>query len=98
MSQLQFKYYFIFLTYCYRTTVEFESGSELFNIVGQHVTSKGFTSIMPWMAVSEKKLPQFLREERIKITKVDIHEVLIRDTWLAVIEKVSRTFQFFHPS
>lgn len=59
----------------YRTKVEFESGAELFCVVGQHVTCKGFTSIMPWMAVNEKKLPQFLRGERVRIMKVDIYEV-----------------------
>ncbi|MQM17056.1 hypothetical protein Taro_050021 [Colocasia esculenta] len=57
-----------------RTKVEFEAGGELFSCIGQHVTRKGFTSVMPWMAVNEKKLPHFTNGERIKISKVDLYE------------------------
>lgn len=59
----------------FRTKVEFTAGGEVFHCVGQHVISKGFTSIMPWMAVSEKNLPQFTKGERINILKVDLYEV-----------------------
>ncbi|CAL9040038.1 DNA topoisomerase 3-beta-like isoform X1 [Musa acuminata AAA Group] len=57
-----------------RTKIEFTSGGELFYCVGQHVISKGFTSIMPWMGVSEKNLPQFKNGDKINILKVDLHE------------------------
>ncbi|XP_010926666.1 DNA topoisomerase 3-beta isoform X3 [Elaeis guineensis] len=57
-----------------RTRVEFAAGRELFHCVGQHVTAKGFTSIMPWMAVGEKNLPQFTKGEKINILKVDLYE------------------------
>ncbi|KAF3684282.1 hypothetical protein FXO37_01403 [Capsicum annuum] len=39
--------------------VEFESGKEQFQCVEQLATVKGFTSIMPWLAISEKNLPEF---------------------------------------
>uniref|UniRef100_A0A1D1Z473 DNA topoisomerase n=1 Tax=Anthurium amnicola TaxID=1678845 RepID=A0A1D1Z473_9ARAE len=57
-----------------RTKIEFEAGREVFFCVGQHVTRKGFTSVMPWMGVNERKLPQFSSGERIKILKVDLYE------------------------
>ncbi|XP_038985908.1 DNA topoisomerase 3-beta isoform X3 [Phoenix dactylifera] len=57
-----------------RTKVEFAAGGELFHSVGQRVTAKGFTSIMPWMAVGEKNLPQFTKGEKIDILKVDLYE------------------------
>lgn len=60
-----------------RTKIEFASGGEVFQCVGQHVVSKGFTSIMPWMSVNEKNLPQFKKGEKINIAKVDVHEVVL---------------------
>ncbi|KAF5178482.1 Dna topoisomerase 3-beta, partial [Thalictrum thalictroides] len=42
--------------------------------MGQRVLSKGFTSIMPWMAVNENNLPQFTKGKKIKISKVDLYE------------------------
>lgn len=47
----------------------------MFHCTGQHVITKGFTSIMPWLAVSEKNLPQFTKGDKISITKVDLYEV-----------------------
>lgn len=47
----------------------------MFHCVGQHVIAKGFTSIMPWLAVSEKNIPQFTKGERINIAKVELYEV-----------------------
>ncbi|KAK1319076.1 hypothetical protein QJS10_CPB04g01426 [Acorus calamus] len=58
----------------YQTKVELSSGGELFFCIGQHVTVKGFTSIMPWLAVNEKNIPPFMIGERIKILKVDLYE------------------------
>jgi DNA topoisomerase IA len=58
-----------------RTAVEFTSGGEIFRCVGHRVTSKGFTSIMPWLAVGENILPTFKKGDTISIHKVDIHEV-----------------------
>ncbi|XP_075085333.1 DNA topoisomerase 3-beta isoform X5 [Nicotiana tabacum] len=57
-----------------RINVEFESGGEQFQCIGQLVTVKGFTSIMPWLAVSEKNLPDFAEGEKIEISKVDLDE------------------------
>nr|CAD1839134.1 unnamed protein product [Ananas comosus var. bracteatus] len=57
-----------------RTAIEFTAGGEVFHCTGHHVTAKGFTSIMPWMSVSEKSLPQFKQGEKIKILKVDLYE------------------------
>lgn len=59
---------------CCRTKIEFSAGGELFQCTGQRVTVKGFTSIMPWLAVSEKNLPQVTKGEKIKITKVELYE------------------------
>ncbi|XP_026400715.1 DNA topoisomerase 3-beta-like [Papaver somniferum] len=57
-----------------RTKVELSSGGELFYCVGQKVTVKGFTSIMPWLAVSEKNIPQFTKGEKVNIMKVELYE------------------------
>ncbi|XP_015887107.3 DNA topoisomerase 3-beta isoform X1 [Ziziphus jujuba] len=57
-----------------RTKVEFSIGGESFQCVGQHVTVKGFTAIMPWLAIPEKNLPQFTKGEKIEISKVDLFE------------------------
>jgi len=58
-----------------RTTIEFTSGGETFHCVGYRVTHKGFTSIMPWLAVSENSLPAFKKGDSVSIHKVDIYEV-----------------------
>ncbi|KAF7132009.1 hypothetical protein RHSIM_Rhsim09G0063400 [Rhododendron simsii] len=57
-----------------RTTIEFSVGGEFLHIVGQHVTIKGYTCIMPWLAVKENNLPQFTKGEKVKISKVDLYE------------------------
>ncbi|KAL6185655.1 hypothetical protein ACLB2K_041785 [Fragaria x ananassa] len=57
-----------------RTKVEFSIGGEIFHCVGQRVLVKGFTSIMPWLAVNEKNLPQFTKGEKIEVARVDLHE------------------------
>ncbi|XP_055813969.1 DNA topoisomerase 3-beta isoform X1 [Solanum dulcamara] len=57
-----------------RIKVEFESGGEQFQCVGQLATVKGFTSIMPWLAISEKNLPEFAVGEKIVISKVELDE------------------------
>jgi hypothetical protein len=65
---------FLEKTVC-RTAVEFTSGGEIFRCVGHKVTSKGFTSIMPWLAVGENILPTFKKGDTVSIHKVDIYEV-----------------------
>lgn len=60
----------------FRTKVEFSSGGEVFYCVGQRVTDKGFTSVMPWLAVNETSLPQFTKGEKIEVSKVELHEVV----------------------
>ncbi|ONM56133.1 DNA topoisomerase 3-alpha [Zea mays] len=57
-----------------RTAIEFTSGGETFHCVGYRVTSKGFTSIMPWLAVSENSLPAFKKGDSVSIHKADIYE------------------------
>ncbi|KAF3455420.1 hypothetical protein FNV43_RR00045 [Rhamnella rubrinervis] len=39
-----------------------------------HVAVKGFTTVMPWLAVHEKNLPQFLKGGKMDIWKVDLFE------------------------
>lgn len=60
----------------FRTAIEFTSGGETFHCVGYRVTSKGFTSIMPWLAVSENSLPAFKKGDSVSIHKADIYEVM----------------------
>lgn len=60
----------------FRTKVEFSVGGEFFHCIGKRVTVEGFTCIMPWLAVSEKNLPQFTIGEKIEVSKVDLYEVL----------------------
>lgn len=62
----------------FRTKVEFSSGGESFHCTGQYVITEGFTSITPWLAVSEKKLPDFAKGEKIKISKVELYEVIFK--------------------
>lgn len=74
--------YIIFLLYLHfhvhsRTKAEFSIGGESFHCVGQRVLVKGFTSIMPWLAVNEKNLPQFTKGEKIEVARVDLHEVYV---------------------
>ncbi|KAF3787597.1 DNA topoisomerase 3-beta [Nymphaea thermarum] len=57
-----------------RTKVDFLTGRELFHVSGQSVISKGFTSVMPWLAVSENSIPEFSKGECIKISKVELFE------------------------
>ncbi|KAL5542809.1 hypothetical protein UlMin_010519 [Ulmus minor] len=57
-----------------RTKVGFSIGGESFHCVGQHVTVNGFTAIMPWLAVNDKKLPQFTKGEKIEIVRVELYE------------------------
>jgi hypothetical protein len=69
----------------FRTVIELTSGGETFHCVGNRVTSKGFTSIMPWLAVSENNLPAFRKGDTVSIHKVDIYEV--RPMWFAHIHE-----------
>ncbi|KAK6145794.1 hypothetical protein DH2020_019663 [Rehmannia glutinosa] len=57
-----------------RIKIDFESGGELFQYVGQHVKVKGFTSIMPWLAVAEINIPQFNEGEKIDISRIEVDE------------------------
>lgn len=58
-----------------RTKVEFSIGGESFHCVGHRILEKGFTSIMPWLAVNEKNLPQFTKGEKIEVVRVELYEV-----------------------
>lgn len=55
--------------------MELSIGGEIFHCTGQRVTEKGFTAIMPWSAVDEKKLPSFLKGEKIEVSRVELYEV-----------------------
>uniref|UniRef100_A0A7N0TSD1 DNA topoisomerase n=1 Tax=Kalanchoe fedtschenkoi TaxID=63787 RepID=A0A7N0TSD1_KALFE len=57
-----------------RTMVDFSVGGESFHCVGLRVIVKGFTAVMPWLAVNEKSLPQFSKGDKIKISKVELYE------------------------
>ncbi|KAF6163367.1 hypothetical protein GIB67_009607 [Kingdonia uniflora] len=57
-----------------RTKVELSAAGECFLCIGQRVIASGFTSIMPWMAVKEKNIPQFTKGEKLKVLKVDLSE------------------------
>lgn len=50
-------------------------GGEYFHCVGHHVTVKGFTSIMPWLAITERNLPEFSKGEKIEVSRVELNEV-----------------------
>lgn len=55
--------------------MELSTGGETFHCTGQRVTEKGFTAIMPWSAVDEKRLPSFLKGEKIEVLRVELYEV-----------------------
>ncbi|XP_050236391.1 DNA topoisomerase 3-beta isoform X2 [Mercurialis annua] len=57
-----------------RTKVEFSVGGEFFHCIGLRVTVEGFTSVLPWLAVTEKNLPQFVKGEKIEVSKVELFE------------------------
>lgn len=57
-----------------RTKVDFSIGGESFHCTGLHVSAKGFTSIMPWLAVNEKNLPKFAIGEKIEVLKIELYE------------------------
>lgn len=80
---------FWFLNVHSRTKVDFSIGGESFHCVGQRVLVKGFTSIMPWLAINEKNLPQFTKGEKLEVSKVDLHEVDVH------ILQISLLFSFF---
>ncbi|XP_024635697.1 DNA topoisomerase 3-beta isoform X3 [Medicago truncatula] len=57
-----------------RKKVEFQVGGESFHCTGQHVITKGFTAIMPWLAINDKSLPSFEEGQKIKLSKVELYE------------------------
>lgn len=57
-----------------RTKVKFSIGGEGFHCTGQHVMDEGFTSVMPWLAVTERNLPRFTKGEKIEASKVELYE------------------------
>ncbi|KAL8143853.1 hypothetical protein V2J09_016885 [Rumex salicifolius] len=57
-----------------RKKVEFSVGGESFYCTGQRVIAKGFTTIMPWLAVNEKSLPELTKGERIRLSKTELDE------------------------
>lgn len=65
--------------YCHasRRKVEFSVGGESFHCTGQHVITKGFTAIMPWLAVNDKSIPSFIKGQKIEVSKVELYEVRV---------------------
>lgn len=61
----------------FRKKIDFSIGGESFHCIGQTVTVKGFTSIMPWLAASDKTLPLFKKGEKIELSNVQLYEVTI---------------------
>lgn len=57
-----------------RKKVQFSAGGESFHCIGQHVIQEGFTFIMPWLSMSEKRLPEFIKGDKIEISKVELYE------------------------
>ncbi|CAK8567137.1 unnamed protein product [Lathyrus sativus] len=57
-----------------RKKVEFSVGGESFHCTGQHVITKGFTAIMPWLAINDKSIPSFTKGQKIKVSKVELYE------------------------
>lgn len=57
-----------------RKKVEFSVGGESFHCTGQHVITKGFTAIMPWLAINDKSLPSFEEGQKIKLSKIELYE------------------------
>ncbi|KAL8120955.1 hypothetical protein AgCh_017940 [Apium graveolens] len=57
-----------------RTKIDFSVGGEFFYCTGQNVTVKGFTSLMPWLAISEKSLPRLTNGDKIELSKVELYE------------------------
>ena len=58
--------------------MEFSVGGESFHCTGMHVTIKGFTTIMPWLAVNDKNIPSFAIGQKIGVSKLELYEV----TWI----------------
>ncbi|XP_044500642.1 DNA topoisomerase 3-beta isoform X4 [Mangifera indica] len=57
-----------------RKKIKFSMGGEYFHCVGHHVTVEGFTSIMPWLAITERNLPEFSKGEKIEVSRVELNE------------------------
>lgn len=57
-----------------RTRIELTGGGEEFSCTGQSVLNPGFTAIMPWLSVSEEKLPSFLIGESVKLQEVELYQ------------------------
>ncbi|KAL1358200.1 DNA topoisomerase 3-beta isoform X1 [Arachis hypogaea] len=57
-----------------RRKVEFSIGGESFHCTGHQVTAKGFTAIMPWLAVNDKNIPSFTKGQKIEVSKLDLYE------------------------
>ncbi|BBM98000.1 DNA topoisomerase III [Marchantia polymorpha subsp. ruderalis] len=57
-----------------RTKVLLSAGGEKFSIAGRNVISPGFTSCMPWLAVSDENLPTFTVGESVKCGEIELHQ------------------------
>ncbi|KAK7280853.1 hypothetical protein RIF29_08385 [Crotalaria pallida] len=57
-----------------RRKVEFSIGGESFHCTGHNVITKGFTAIMPWLAINDKNLPSFTKGQQIEVSKMELYE------------------------
>ncbi|MED6197065.1 hypothetical protein PIB30_053243 [Stylosanthes scabra] len=57
-----------------RRKVEFSIGGESFHCTGHQVIAKGFTAIMPWLAVNDKNIPSFTKGQKIGVSKLELYE------------------------
>ncbi|MEW8341972.1 MAG: DNA topoisomerase [Candidatus Thiodiazotropha taylori] len=56
-----------------QTTVFFEIGAEKFSYTGKQLIDPGYTSVMPWQALtSDEKMPEFKREQICPVNDVSI--------------------------
>lgn len=78
----------------FRTKIGFSCGGEVFYCVGQRVTEKGFTSVMPWLAVNETGLPEFTKGEKIEVSKFELHEVVSLPTYRLLVHSSLCCFHF----
>ncbi|KAK1389843.1 hypothetical protein POM88_018021 [Heracleum sosnowskyi] len=72
----------------YPLTANLSVGGEFFNCTGQNVMVNGFTSLMPWLAISEKSLPRLTKGEKIELSKVELLK-----TWIHCLKHNSLHFR-----
>jgi hypothetical protein len=65
----------LFVINC-RTKAVFVAGGEKFSVSGRAVISPGFTTAMPWLAVTDESLPSFTVGDAISLTEVELYQLV----------------------